>query len=34
MELPDGGGAEVLHYCKPFSLPALNTLWAIPPPTY
>ena len=34
MELPDGGGAEVLHYCKPFSLPALNTLWAIPPPMY
>ena len=34
MELPNGGGVEVMHYCNPFSLPARNTLWAIPPPTY
>ena len=34
MALPNGGGAEVLHYCNPFSLPAKNTLWALPPPMY
>lgn len=34
MKLPGGGGAEVLHYCNPVSLPAVNTLWALPPPTY
>ena len=34
MPLPDGGGAEILAFGNPFSLPATNTLWAIPPPTY
>eukprot|EP01043_Picozoa_sp_COSAG02_P026198 COSAG02_NODE_1502_length_12258_cov_12.486142_2_plen_363_part_00 len=34
MQLPGGGGVEVLHYCNPFSLPAKNTMWALPPPHY